>query len=464
MLPLLPLIILIPFLSTLPLFMLDERYAPKISAIVSLISLVLVVVSVALYMYGHQDLSFNIPYLPFTNASVGFVLTQAGAILLLMTAIVFFAAGLVGEYFVGNERIYWFTFLLSEGSALAVFTSSNLFLLYVFWEIAEVMMFFIIYRYGGYEKKYAAVKFIVYSLFSSLLFLLGIFMLYSYITPHTFSISTIEANSSTIPLGLQTEILLLLLTSFMIKIPIFPFHTWLPDAHTEAPTTGSMILAGVLLKFGGYGLILTFYMLPMATHYAIYIAAIFIFSSVYSAVVSLRQINLKRAIAYTSVTDMGIVALGIATGGKLGITGALYAMLSHGLAIAMLFLIAGTLNEAYGTLYINKIKGVILNFRPLAYLFILGSLATIGMPFTAGFIGDILIFISSFASFGAIGLIPLAGIILIGAMLFWIIERVFLGGKGTRTQRNVPDVITYVSVFLLASTILFGVLPMLLIR
>ncbi len=463
MFPLLFFIILIPFLS-IPILLVIPAYLIKkvqsITAIlVLLLSFLLLYGSLTSQSYLTAPISIN--YLGF---NLGFSLTQNTLILEIMAAIVFAASSIGIDYFIkDNKRTYAILFALIEGSSIALFLSSNLLFLYVFWEIAEFSMFFIIYLYGASNRRYAAIKFILYSIISSLLLLVAILFIYINITPNTFSISQIIATASTIPGSTQLIILILLLVSFMIKIPIFPFHSWLPDAHTQAPTQGSMILAGVLLKFGGYGLILTSFMLPIFKNYEIYLAAIFSLSALYSVFVAMRQSNLKRTIAYSSITDMAIVSIGIASGSIIGINGALYGMLAHAIAISMLFLVAGTLKELYGTLDISALKGVIKNFNSLAYLFIAATFATVGIPLTIGFIADLLIFTAAFTTFGVIALIPLLSVILLGALLFWIIERVFLSGRSVQTGYLVNSVL-YSEIFLLALTLIFGIMPSLLIH
>ncbi len=456
---LLPLIVLLPFLAAIFALLPKKEYSHYVSIVASTAVLALTVTAVLFaYLYGITSVGFNFSYISSLKINLGLQFTSVSLILSLMTAITFFAASLVGKFFVRASRLYNAIFLIAEGAALGVFLASNLFLFYAFWEVAEVMMFFMIFIYGGYDRRYAAMKFIIFSLASSLLLLIAIMLIYT--STSTFDIASITQVSSSIPAPVQLLVMAMLLIAFMIKMPVFPFHTWLPDAHTEAPTTGSMILAGVLLKFGGYGLILMFLMIPMAHAYSSYIALLFVFSAVYSALVTFRQGNIKRLIAYTSITDMAIIGIGIAASNALGSSGAVYAMLAHALAISLLFLIAGALDEVYGTLEWSKITGVMSRFPSLAYLFIIGIFAAVGLPLTSGFIGDILIFLGSFKAFGIIGLVPLSGIFLIGAVLFWIAERVFLNAsKETEPYGMLSSTVTYAGIFLVACTFLFGILP-----
>jgi len=466
MIPILFLMILVPFLAVIPVLILEKKHSYIVAFIASL--LVFLISAYCLYYSytnGPPALSFTNFYIPALNINFSLVLTQPALILTVMTAIVFLAASMIGKYFIKDEgKLYNIIFLIALGSSVGVFMASNLFIFYVFWELAEVMMFFIIFIYGGYNRRYSAIKFLIYSVFSSLLLLIAILLIYNATTPHTFDIATIVQYSSSISPHTQLLIMVLLLLSFMIKMPVFPLHSWLPDAHTEAPTPGSMILAGVLLKFGGYGLYLMFLILPIATTYAHYIFIIFLFSAIYSAYVCMSQTNIKRLIAYTSITDMAIVGVGISAANVLGYNGGLYMMLSHGIAISLLFLIAGTLDEVYSTLEISKIRGVIKNFAGLSYLFIIGVFATLGIPLTIGFIADITLFIGAITAFGVLGVAPLLGILIMGATLFWVIERVFMNtSKAVEPYNSVSNYVMGAGIFLICAAVFFGIFPFLFI-
>ncbi|MEM0074280.1 MAG: NADH-quinone oxidoreductase subunit M [Candidatus Micrarchaeaceae archaeon] len=463
---LIPIIVFLPLAFIIPLALLSYRHAFKITIIAAALTLVLVS---AAMLIAHAS-SFNYLYTSFAylqSIGVGFSfgITAFTQVLAIMTGIVFLAAAITGRSFIKeSQKLYSALFLIILSSALGVFLSGNFFLLYVFWEIGEVAAFFVIYVFGGYNRRYAAIKFLIFSLASSMLLLIGIMLLYANLPTQTFSISYALSSASSIKASVQIAIFVLLLLSFMIKMPIFPLHTWLPDAYAEAPATGSMVIAGVLSKFGGYGMLLAFLMLPVAAHYSFYLAVLFAFSAVYAGFVAIRQVNLKKAIAYSSIVDMGIVALGISTASQLGYAGALYAMLSHGLVIALMFLVAGVVDESFGTLLITKLKGIAKSMESVAYAFMFGTFAIIGLPLTSGFIGDILIFSGLAKSVGPVFLIPLLGILLIGIYFFWLAERVFFNtSKAIEQYAPSPRSFAYASALLIAATIFFGVLPSLLL-
>jgi NADH-quinone oxidoreductase subunit M len=462
MIPLLALVVFVPFLSIIALFLVPERHSFNVVLAATLLASALALAAVASGLgQGFAQLSFTLPYISSLGISLVFSLTQYSDIFVVMSAVVLLASAMAaGSFIKESRRIYNTLFLLVAGSAFGLFLSGNLVFFYLFFELSEVSMFFMIYIFGGYDRRYAAMKFLVYSIAASLALLIGVMVVYSGTAPNTFSIAGILSQSLSIPAGTQVLALALLLLAFLIKLPVFPFHGWMADAYTEAPTTGSMVLARILPQLGGYGLLLMFLMLPVASDYSIYIAALLGFSALYSALVAVKQVHIKRTIAYASMLDMGIASFGIAAIGTLGVQGGLYLMLSHGIAISLLFLVAGALDEAYGTLLISKLKGAIRNTPVLAYSFIFGSFATIGIPLTAGFVGELLVFSGAVHAFGRFGVVPLAAVLIMGAVLFWIIERSIMNSsKGTSPFAYPGRAILAAMLFLAASTIVLGILP-----
>lgn len=463
---LLLLMVFLPFLLIIPLFLISEKKAFDLSLLSSAIIFILSLLAAYIGLsQGFGQLSVQLGYIQALGIDLSLELNKYSNILMIMTSLVLLATAIVAKRFIKeSRRMYNMLFLLISGSALGVFLAGNLFFFYIFWELSDVSMFFIIYVFGGYDRRYAAIKYIIYSIIASLFLLTGMMVIYSGVPSHTFSIEGIILQSSSIPQSIQLLALILLLTACLIKMPSFPFHSWLPDSATEAPTTGSMVLAGILLKFGGYGMLLMFLMLPIASTYASYMAALLGFSAVYGAFVAMRQSNLKKVIAYTSMIEMGIASLGIASMNTFGIAGGLYVMLNNGLIVPFLFLIVGAVDESYKTLLIARLSGIVKNFPFVTYALLFGVFAFIGIPLTSGFIGYLLVFIGAVSAYGTLAFVPLAAILLIGAFLFLILERAFFNSSKAVEPFSNPEMeISYAAVLLSASTIFLGILPFLLL-
>jgi proton-translocating NADH-quinone oxidoreductase chain M len=464
--PLLPLIVLVPILSAISLFAFNERHSFSIALASSLVMFLLVAYVAYLGLSsGFGALSFSQGYIPSLGISLSLQVTQYGVIFLAMSAIVLLSASIVaGGFIKESRRIYNFLFLLAESSALGLFLSGSLFLFYVFWELCEVAMFFIIYLFGGFDRRYAAIKFMVYSIVASLSLLIGLMVIYANVPTPTFDLASVISQAASIPASAQLIAMLLLAFAFLIKIPAFPFHGWLPDACTEAPTPGSMVLAGVMPAFAVYGLLLMFLVLPASLAYANYFAVLFGFSALYCAIVAIRQSNLKRLIAYAGAMAMGIASLGLASMDAFGTAGALYSLLSHGTIISLMFLLAGALDESFGTPVLERIKGVMKSFPALSYSFMFGAFATVGIPLTSGFIGYLLVFSGAFGAYGVLGLVPIGALALLGAYLFYVLERSFLNVSAAVEPYQNPRRSVYLAIgLLIAATLLFGVLPSLLL-
>lgn len=464
MIPILLLLIIVPILGSAASLFIGNRHSNFLGAAVALVELIIGLVALHYFLSGAL-LAESYFYIPILNIDFGLGMNGVSLILMLLTVIVFAAAAMANIYFMKeNAKGYNSLFLLVEATALGLFLSANLFFFYVFWDISIVALFFILFRFGGYDRRYAAFKFIIYSLISSSLLLIAILTIYVYTPGHSFDIAYVAAAASSIPRNVQIAILVLLMLSFMIKVPVFPFHSWIPDAYAEAPPSGSMLLSGILSKFGAYGILLMFALLPVAREFSMYIAALFIFSVLYASFVALAQKELKRMFAYLSMVEMGIIVFGIATANSLGSGGALFGMLSHAMIISLLFALAFLIEKVFGTTTIANLKGIANNSRVIAYAFLFGVLAAVGLPLTTGFITEFLIFLGGVKSFGLIGILPLVGVFINGAYLFWVFERSFvstgsamraLGGIGRSAYASLAVLISFV--------ILFGIFPHLLL-
>ena len=333
-----------------------------------------------------------------------------------------------------RPREYFAWLLLLETSILGVFSSLDLLLFFLFWEIEIIPMYFLISIWGTGRKEYSAIKYVVYTLFGSALMLAGILSLYLI----TGSLSMVEIAQSgigsfaaVIPI---VAVFFLLFIGFAVKLPVFPLHTWLPDAHTDAPTAVSVVLAGALLKMGGYGMIrLNVTMFPeVARSYAPLLVAFAVVSILYGAAVTLRQTDLKRMIAYSSISHMGYVLLGIFALTQVSLTGATLQMFSHGVITGLLFAMAGLVIHNTGERDLRKLGGLVRQMPIIAVVFSIAGLGALGLPTTSGFAAEFLVFIGSFSSTAVAGiqvytLLAVLGIVITAGYILWMLQRVFYG-------------------------------------
>ncbi|MDD5209990.1 MAG: NADH-quinone oxidoreductase subunit M [Elusimicrobiales bacterium] len=324
---------------------------------------------------------------------------------------------------------FFFWFLLLEVGMLGVFVALDFFLFYVFWELTLVPMYFLIGVWGGPKKEYAAIKFFLYTLFGSLLMLLGILALYFNSMPHTFDMLELIKQGSLLPRAMQIWIFLALYVGFAIKIPAFPFHTWLPLAHVEAPTGVSVILAGVLLKMGTYGIMrFSFPALPQATKWFMpFLIVIAIINIVYGAFCAMAQKDLKKMVAYSSVNHMGYCMLGMTAMSGIGWNGAVLQMITHGLITGSLFFLVGVIYDRAHTRDIDAFGGLAAKFPVYAGLMIIQVMASLGLPGLAGFVGEFLCFLGAFNVWPYYVAVGTIGILVTAAFFLRMIEKVFLG-------------------------------------
>ena len=353
-----------------------------------------------------------------------------------------------------RQREFLVSMLALETGMLGVFVAMDMFLFYLFWEVMLVPMYFLIGVWGGERRIYAAVKFVIYTVIGSLLMLAGIIALYylhgSATLNYTFDIATITNDVKTQALILdpstQSLLFLAFAVAFLIKVPLFPFHTWLPDAHVEAPTAGSVLLAGVLLKMGTYGLMrFNLPIFPDASHqWAVPICSLAVIGIIYGALVAMVQPDLKKLVAYSSVSHLGFVVLGIFSFTDQGMQGALYQMLNHGVSTGALFLIVGMVYDRRHTRLIAEFGGLANVMPVFSAFFMIVTLSSIALPLLNGFVGEFLILIGTFTS----TLLPHAklfaslaalGMILSAVYMLWMYQRVIFGEVRNPSNTKLAD-------------------------
>ena len=352
-------------------------------------------------------------------------------LVILTTGLGFIAVLSSWTYIQERLKEYYAILLLLQTGILGVFVSFDFFLFYVFWEVMLVPMYFLIGIWGGKNRLYAAIKFFLYTLFGSVLMLLGIIALYlaHFAATGVYTFNILEFYRLTLSPDLQWWIFLAFFLGFAIKVPMFPFHTWLPDAHVQAPTAGSVILAGVLLKMGAYGFIrLSLPILPDATRQFVpMIAVLSIIAIIYGGLVALMQKDWKSLVAYSSVSHMGFITLGIFMLNPIALQGGIFQMLAHGVATGGLFLIVGLIYERMHTKEIARFSGLAQVMPVYATMFAIIAFASLGMPTLNGFIGEFLILAGTFQESHQYAFFAVWGVVLAAAYLLWLYQRVMLG-------------------------------------
>ncbi len=332
-----------------------------------------------------------------------------------------------------NVKAYFAWMLLLEFSILGVFASRDWFLFYVFWEIALVPMFFLIGMWGGPQKERATLTFFMYTLGGSVLMLIGIFAVYLAADPHTFDMAALEAASGGWTRSFQMLPFLAFFVGFAVKIPVFPLHGWLPLAHVQAPTPVSIMLSGVLLKLGAYGLLRVADTLPLGLE--AFLPGLFVLALVnilYGAFLAFRQTDLKAIVAFSSISHMGFVLLGISALNVTGMSGALFMMLAHGIITGGLFLLVGIIYERTHTMELGQLSGLSGQVPMYTSVTVLGLLASMGLPGLAQFVSEFQTLIGAFERWGLFVLFALAGILVTATFTLRVISSMFTGEPDAR--------------------------------
>jgi NADH-quinone oxidoreductase subunit M len=473
MMPIVTLSIALPIAGALLLFLLrdDEANEPLIRNVALAVSVV--VFAITLLMWARFDASsadFQLverhAWIPAFGISYAVGVDGISLLLVVLTGFLTPIALLCSWESVHKKtRAFCMFVLLLESAMIGVFVSLDLFLFYVFWDAMLIPMYFLIGIWGYDRRVYAAVKFILYTMAGSVLMLLailGLAVLHSSQTG-SYSFDLLKLYELSIPSSLQFWFFLAFALAFAIKVPLFPFHTWLPDAHVQAPTAGSVILAGVLLKMGTYGLVrFAFPLFPeAASAFAPYLAFLAVFGIIYGALVAMVQPDMKKLVAYSSVSHLGFVVLGIAAMNTQGVQGAVYQMLNHGISTGGLFLIVGMLSDRRHTRLISEFGGLKKVTPRLVAAFLIITLSSIGLPGLNGFVGEFLILLGAFAWDPKFAVFAATGVILSATYMLWMFQRVNYGPV-TEKNASLPDLTPRewaLVVPIIAMAVLMGVLP-----
>ena len=468
--PILSLLIFFPFLGSLIILLInknDKSYESKVKEIGLWTSIINFCLSlILLYSFDKTDSQFHFVenfkliddlniyyYLGIDGISLSFILLTT----LLIPICIITSWNKIKEhigYFIAS-------FLIIEFFLIGLFSSLDLFIFFIFFEGSLIPLFLIIGIWGGENRIYASYKFFLYTIFGSLIMLLGILTLYFYSGTSNLTLLM----KTNIPFILQIWLFLSFFASFAIKIPMWPFHTWLPDAHVEAPTAGSIILAGILLKLGGYGFLrFSLPLFPEASDF--FTPLIFILSLIsiiYISILALSQTNIKKLIAYSSVAHMGFVTLGIFSKNLEGLQGSVFQMISHGLISAALFLSAGFLIDKMQTKNIEDFGGLLKTMPKFSIFFMIYCLGAISFPGTTGFIGEFLILLGIFKINFLITFIAAFGIILSACYILWLYNRICFGNNNYSAVADLNTKNTLVFLIFVLLIIILGMYPNILI-
>ncbi len=452
-------IVFLPLLGVLGCALVPRSHAGLarwVALVVTVADLVLAAVMVARFAPdGGLQFAERLSWIP--QADIQYFLGVDGISmpLVALSALLTFLAVIASWKIDANPRMYFAMMLLLQVGMNGVFSALDLVLFYVFWELVLVPMYFLISKWGGPRREYAAIKFFLYTLLGSVFMLVGIVALYLY--TGTFDIVELAEKGSALAPGVQWWLFAAFFLGFAVKVPVFPLHTWLPDAHVEAPTAGSVLLAGVLLKMGTYGFMrISLPVLPDAfASWQWAIGLLAVISIVYGAAVAFAQSDLKKLVAYSSVSHMGFAMLGIASGTAAGLSGAMAVNVSHGLVTGMLFLMVGMLYDRTHTREISKLSGVVGATPVIGGLLAFASFASLGLPGLSGFVGEFLSLLGAWASAAVpawMVLVAALGVLLGAAYILWMLQRVAFGepseamaGQADASLREIATVLPLVA-------------------
>ncbi len=459
--PILTLLIFLPTAGALALALLKGERGVRIVALsTTLATFILSLLLPTLFRHGTPDMQFveRLAWIPPLGASYHIGIDGVSIWLVCLTTFLSLLMVLFSwEGITLHLKQYMVTLLVLETTILGVFCALDLLLFFLFWEIMLLPMYFLIKVWGGMNRDYAALKFVLYTLLGSVVMLIGFVILYlnyrdAQILTATLASSTtvpgayssfdyLELLRTPLPVRTQMWVFGLLFFGFAFKVPMFPFHTWLPDAHVEAPTAGSVILAGVLLKMGTYGFLrFSLPLLPEASVLAVpLMSALGVIGILYGALVALAQDDMKKLVAYSSISHLGFVILGIFALNPIGIQGGIIQMVNHGISTAGLFLVVGFLYNRRHTRAISEYGGLAKRLPILATFYLIISLSSMALPGTNGFVGEFLILSGAAKSDWRYAAVAMGGVLLGAAYLLWLFKRVMMGPLSNPKNESLPD-------------------------
>ena len=445
----------------------DSPHAPRIIALFTTLFTLIISFIVFFKTGSKSGYSLMEEYVWAPNFGISLLLGVDGlsSPMVLLTGII----GPLTVIFAWHEKekpaLFFALLLVMQTALFGVFITLDYFVFYVFWEIVLIPMFFLIAIWGGENRRYASIKFFIYTFSASVILLVGFMALYFETGAETFSMIEIAKQNGNFSESFQIWVFAALFIGFAVKIPSVPWHTWLPDAHVEATTAGSILLAGVMLKMGLYGLIrAALPVAPLGAEYFVPVMVVLaIVSILYGAALSLGQTDLKKLVAYSSVSHMGVALLGVATMTELGLAGAVFMMFAHGILSPAMFMVAGVLLHQVGTRDIPKLGGLAKHQPNTAGVFVVIFMGSLGLPGMAGFVAELSVFIAFFESHGYWLILPIFGMVLTAGYHLWALQRAIFGEDSEQIDiKNVheaPWYEMYPMFAIIVLAVLFGIFP-----
>jgi len=444
----------------------DERFLRHLTLAFTAVPLALATVMFWLFDLKEKGFQFQEQYrwIPRIGISYHVGIDGQSILLLGMTALLVFLGVLVSRNLSHRPRTYFGLLMLLEAGLLGVFSSLDLILFYIFWETVFIPTYLLIGIWGGPKREAAALKFLIFMLLGSLVMLIGLLLVYfkSGLSPLTFDIPLLAATD--IPMDMQRLAFAALFVGFAVKVPIFPFHTWLPDAYTEAPTTVTILMSGALAAMGTYGFLrLALPILPEGSRaFGPVLAVLAVVNVIYGDLVASAQRDLKRMAAYSSISHMGFATLGIVSFTLRGLQGASLHMFNHGIIMGMFFLCVGLIRRHIGERDIGQIRGMLAAVPVLGALFWFASLASFGMPGMSGFVGELIIFLGAYQTRPALAVVALLGAIIMAGYIFWMLTRISFGeALSTAKALDIRPVERFALGTLAATILVLGFYPLL---